>query len=280
MNRSLLAVLAWAFAAAACGAPAAMCVPNEVRSCTTDDSRAGTQRCNFSGTSFSTCLPNGSPTPDCANIECGPSRNLASVSCGSCGAGARCEAGSCVTARARDCVNRQCGPDGIGGTCGSCGAGRACSTEGQCVVIGCDPACSRGYTCVSGTCQLDLDSRWDLVAVSARVPESGSSGAWDPFGGLPDPYICYTVGSSPPSCSSYVADRTMVTWNFLVGTYSARTLMTSPQTYTIFDDDPGPDDVIALTTSSFTISEAMFAERGWSSSGYATTVFQLTPSTR
>jgi hypothetical protein len=281
MKRAMFAL--WVAAAAmvaACGGPPPACVPNESRTCTTTEGRAGTQQCNFAGTSYAACVPINGPTPDCSGIECGPSRNVATLTCGVCSSGFRCESGVCVTTSARNCTARECGPDGAGGTCGSCASGRICSSAGRCVVVGCDPACTRGYTCVSGSCQLDPDGRWDLVAVSATVPESGPDGAWDPLGGLPDPYICYTVGTTAPSCSTFVTDRTMATWNFLVGTYSARTLMTTAQTYTIYDDDVGPDDPIASTQTTFTLGATEFSAGGWSSRGFASTVFRLTPSTR
>lgn len=266
----------------ACAGPPPACVPNERRDCTTADGRAGTQQCNSSGTSFGSCVPLNTPLPDCSGIECGPSRDVATHSCGECSSGFRCESGTCVRGGTGmgQCAGRECGPDGSGGSCGSCAPGRICSSEGRCVVVGCDPGCSRGYTCVNGNCQLDPDGRWDLVAVSATVPERGPDGAWDPFGGLPDPYICYTVGTNPPSCSPYVLDSTRATWNYLVGTFSARTLMTVPQTFAVWDDDTGPDDLIVRTRDSFVLSEREFSNRGWTSEGFATVVFRLTPSTR
>jgi len=89
-------------------------------------------------------------------------------SCGRCDAGARCEAGSCVTCSAeeRGCADKTCGPDLCGGSCGTCAPGTSCvpvdvpgmceaCTCGACGVNGCDEVCGTcppGRSCADGVC--------------------------------------------------------------------------------------------------------------------------------
>ena len=73
----------------------------------------------------------GSCLPSCGSHECGP--DGCGGSCGSCGSGAVCSAGLCISGCQPSCDGRQCGDDGCGGQCGTCGAGESCQWTGQCV---------------------------------------------------------------------------------------------------------------------------------------------------
>ncbi len=59
---------------------------------------------------------------NCVNKECGD--DGCGGSCGSCADGAACSFGECGCTPA--CGGKQCGPDGCGGNCGTCEAGTTC----------------------------------------------------------------------------------------------------------------------------------------------------------
>ncbi|NOZ02212.1 MAG: hypothetical protein GXP54_10025, partial [Deltaproteobacteria bacterium] len=68
----------------------------------------------------------------CKDKQCGP--NGCGGTCGECYPGEVCIEGKCCLI---NCFDKQCGPDGCGGTCGECAPGEAC-VAGTCV---CVPAC-------------------------------------------------------------------------------------------------------------------------------------------
>lgn len=74
-------------------------------------------------------------TPECVGKQCGD--NGCGGSCGSCPAGFVCNIyGYCNCAP--QCTNKQCGSDGCGGSCGTCPTGSVCNWQGACV---CLPKC-------------------------------------------------------------------------------------------------------------------------------------------
>ncbi|MBW2990786.1 hypothetical protein KY348_03710 [Candidatus Woesearchaeota archaeon] len=80
---------------------------------------------------------NGGCIPDCVGKECGG--DGCGGSCGSCSGGETCQNGQCVSTCTPDCVGKECGGDGCGGSCGSCSGGETCQ-NGQCVST-CTPDC-------------------------------------------------------------------------------------------------------------------------------------------
>ena len=82
------------------------------------------------------CGSCGGCIPFCADKECGP--DGCGGSCGSCGFAQACSPeGLCIEPCKPDCVDRQCGDDGCGGYCGSCSEAKWCSEEtGQCLSYG------------------------------------------------------------------------------------------------------------------------------------------------
>ena len=48
-----------------------------------------------------------------------------------------------------DCLGKQCGDDGCGGSCGECPTGQACQDDGTC--LGCTPECA-GKACGDDGC--------------------------------------------------------------------------------------------------------------------------------
>lgn len=118
------------------------------------------QSCNGQGQ----CVP-GPCEPDngaaCSGKQCGPATNNCgeTVSCGTCLTGQSCDAlGRCCTP---NCFDRECGPDGCGGSSGACPlVGQVCD-RGRCVcpadksqVCGgaCRAPCAAGLVRDPGTC--------------------------------------------------------------------------------------------------------------------------------
>ncbi|MDF1563689.1 MAG: C2 domain-containing protein [Deltaproteobacteria bacterium] len=82
--------------------------------------------------------------------------------------------------------------------------GRCLETGGQ---VGCD---------ATGP---DPSSRWRVTVTNGTLPERDPNGsAWDAAGGLPDPYVCLTVGTSPRWCTSTKQDTLNPVWNESSGT--------------------------------------------------------------
>ncbi|MEZ4264938.1 MAG: Ig-like domain-containing protein [Myxococcota bacterium] len=75
----------------------------------------------------------GSCTPDCLGKDCGD--DGCGGSCGGCGAAETCSLdGLCECVP--QCSGLECGDDGCGGVCGVCEAGSSCDANGQCLVNG------------------------------------------------------------------------------------------------------------------------------------------------
>jgi chitinase len=78
---------------------------------------------------------------DCINKECGD--DGCGGSCGACKAGFTCNAQTGVCeACVPNCAGKACGDNGCGGSCGACGPSQTC-TAGRCVTM---------YACDNGTC--------------------------------------------------------------------------------------------------------------------------------
>ena len=88
-------------------------------------------------------------TPNCVDKECGS--DGCGGSCGSCTGGEICNTGTgqCVCVPA--CSGKECGSDGCSGSCGTCTGGETCNTgTGQCVAS-CTPSCI-GKECGADGC--------------------------------------------------------------------------------------------------------------------------------
>ncbi len=83
----------------------------------------------------------------CVDRECGP--DGCGGSCGTCPEPLVCQehAGSCIACMP-DCLGRECGPNGCGGSCGDCAEGLGCF-EGTC--LACVPECE-GRECGGDGC--------------------------------------------------------------------------------------------------------------------------------
>ena len=99
---------------------------------------AGACSCAPDCTAKGTCCadyPNtcGNCFANCGGRACGP--DGCGGSCGSCGSGAVCSAGVCISGCHPACAGRQCGDDGCGGSCGACASGSLCQWTGECVPV-------------------------------------------------------------------------------------------------------------------------------------------------
>jgi hypothetical protein len=75
----------------------------------------------------------GGCTPDCLGKDCGD--DGCGGSCGGCEPGSTCDPdGLCECVP--QCEDLECGSDGCGGSCGTCAPGSSCDAGGQCVVNG------------------------------------------------------------------------------------------------------------------------------------------------
>ena len=93
------------------------------------------------------------------------------------------------------------------------------------VAAGCHAApcggCADWESCdvAADTCVLNAGTRFELVADDGSVPGDN----WDPFFGLPDPYICADAGPGTEACSSIQSDDSTPKWNDTLATDSAAT---------------------------------------------------------
>ena len=83
------------------------------------------------------------PPDPCLHKECGGK-------CGSCGPGAECSDGKCVTVCRADCAGRECGDDGCEGSCGKCSSAAPKCENGRCETV-CRPDCD-GNECGDDGC--------------------------------------------------------------------------------------------------------------------------------
>jgi len=184
-----------------------------------------------------------------------------------------CDGETCVAAADINTVS--CGVDGA--TCTMCGDEEACD-GGVCVDIGCASTCAGccdGSTCIDpptaaacglggsacfgcgtrgtcsgeGRCEVDPETLWDVTVLDAVVPElNGEGGAWDPFGGLPDPYITGLADSGAAAVTGQSTPRgntLMPAWPeiFLTGV-RAGALLGGGLSVGMYDDDYDADDTI------------------------------------
>jgi hypothetical protein len=146
------------------------------------------------------------------------------------------------------CIDGSCKATCLSGCCTASGCqsgteASACGTNaGACV------ACGYGKACSNHACVLDTDSLWDVAITGADIPEKKLNGsAWDPFNGLPDPYVklfSNLAATSHAGQTAYVSDNLHPTYSEspLKG-ISAKELMNN-LSFEIWDDDVDYDDQV------------------------------------
>ncbi len=170
--------------AAQCGADGLACT-----SCDSGLCAAGVCVEACSPTTCAGCC-NGPTIDDC--VEVGGDQNATScgvdgMACEACPANSTCALGLCVdTSCNLDCPTGCC----EGATCLDGDSNAQCGTAGEACF-----SCGADQTCNAGVCNVDPNSIWNFVIVSADVPTTDSEGnAWDGQGGAPDVFIEVTLG--------------------------------------------------------------------------------------
>lgn len=164
----------------------------------------------LSGGTNTACGKGGVACVDCASL---------SAVCN--GATGKCEStGSCSPA---SCSSGCC----AGNTCMPGTAPTACGTGGALCV-----SCTQSYqSCTAGNCQVDPNSKWSLMAISANIIQGLTT--WDPlvpWGQEPDPYAGWSPTCSKWSvspCSNSLSDTFTPVWNQALGTFKASELKSS-----------------------------------------------------
>ncbi len=244
------------------GAIILKCTPQNCRGCCRDDlclAGGDKEACGKGGKSCETCPGSATCEAAACKVPCGPDN------CPGC-----CESGVCQTGT----TSAACGQGGR--PCSKCGVQLACTDRrcvdvsckatcaGCCAAFGCQAGtlatacgksgnacvdCGRGRTCSVGGCVLDEGALFDVEMVSAQLPATNKTGAaWDPFSGLPDPWVSgfSTLGSSSHSGSTdfYLVDTLFPVWSTVVLTgVPARELLSS-FSVEVWDDDYDFDDYV------------------------------------
>jgi len=183
-----------------CGTPPPTCTPANCSGCCS----GGT--CN-PGTTFGFCGKNGQQ-------------------CKACQSGEQCQNGACVV------PTPTCGP----GNCTGCCQGTTCKTGSStsaCGLAGAScKACAKYELCSSGSCSLDMYSKWSITLSYANLLTSKS---WD-MGGKPDPYVLVTLGSQTKT-TTIKKDTYYPTWNEYVFTATANAILTMKMKALVKDSD-------------------------------------------
>jgi hypothetical protein len=247
------------------------CVPDEVPACSPescsgccngDVCEAGTDwtACGSDGWECQVCLGSETCEAGFCVAPCGPD-NCA----GCCDAVGNCVAGdsdldcgwggsACVACGTTEaCSSGVCIDASCQATCAGCCSGQACLGGGAADACGelgeACVDCGPGRLCQNAVCEVDPTSRWDVVLVTGDVPIANpSNAAWDPFGGLPDPYVAWEAGGvlEPLSAADSTVKANTITpsWNEIVlSDVSARAIQ-EHFCFQVWDDDGIGDDEI------------------------------------
>jgi hypothetical protein len=136
------------------------------------------------GNGLGACLSGGCCFPNCFEKDCGP--DGCGGTCGMCACGQECILDTCAFTA---CAGMECGSDGCGGSCGACGCGEQC-LEGSCSFTACigkecgDDGC--GGEC--GTCGCQESCEDDICTFhGCDGKECGDDGCGDDCGMCPGP---------------------------------------------------------------------------------------------
>jgi hypothetical protein len=183
-------------------------------------------------------LPCDSSCAGCCDEE---GNCLDGVDADACGkAGSACESCGNDVCSNGTCVSAQCAA-----TCEGCCDGNMCRiglSEAACGAGGesCQ-TCSGGQSCIDAVCTVDPESMWDVVLVNAEVPPTNpDGGSWDPFGGLPDPYLEMNVGDVEGK-SSHQSNTITPSWGtgeVVIENIPAQLLFYGPVYMGMWDYDP------------------------------------------
>lgn len=186
------------------------------------------------------CEMDGECLPGESVDACGAGGDMCQV----CGDGQTCQAGVCQAPAG-------CGPDTCDGCCDgdvclSGSSGAACGSGGAaCTDCGARGVCAEE----TATCEVDPDSRWNLIANSAALPETtgGDGGTWDAAGGLPDGLVRSHLGDDTLGETGTDNDTLTPAWDEVFAT-DVRAADLPNVLVEILDNDIDADDVIGACT--------------------------------
>lgn len=186
--------------------------------------------CARGETTFCNCPGIGSGSQTCSRDRMG----WDACACKACMPG---EVKSCFTCGGGDIGSQTCTADGEGyGAC-ECpegGGGGGCADHF---------GCGDGEICVAGACDGMYGRPYRVMVLSATIAERAESGeTWDPFGGLPDPYVIVAVGEETAGTSASVQDNREPTWNFSA---EVTLFQSDPLRFFVYDEDYGEDDFVS-----------------------------------
>lgn len=266
------------------GPTAALCTAANCDGCCRNDvcEKGDTvEGCGVGAVACATCSGAQSCTAGACREPCGPDNcpgccsadgvcldGTADATCGQAGeACAKCsdKGSSYRCSDQQQCVDTSCAATCLTGCCDTTGcrpgtAASGCGNGGKaCVNCGAGNACNP----TSRTCFLDPDSTWDVVIVSASLPDTNmSGGSWDSFSGLPDPYVIVYSGGSTAQ-TPVLNDTTSPTWNATTLKGIKASQLKSSFSFNVWDSDYGfgvdPDDSMGGCT--IAIGDADFGNK-------------------
>ncbi len=185
---------------------------------------------------------------ECVGGDSGEACGSSGESCVSCGSNETCREGDCVEQSADDCA----------ADCDGCCSGNECVPQGELGDARCGSggescvSCDEGLTCnASGSCTVEDDAEWDVVAVGADIDEETVEG--DQATG-PDPFAEVTIGDTTEQ-TSVIHDEYEPHWNETTVTgVTAEEI--EGMSYILWDEDSTPwigdDKIVADCEPNFT----------------------------
>lgn len=195
----------------------------------------GSLKCSDDGSTVMICENNDWSEHETCSISCNSEKNK----CMECSSGDKCSGDMLLTCSdgewtfketcslgcsndkcnvcTPNCLNKQCGLDGCGGTCGSCDGGYDCTATSQCVKNNsCSEHndCSGDDICYKNFCQSPWNKKWEITFKDAKVSEKDKNNeSWDALGGLPDLFSIVFVNDNQCYRTTTKQDSTTAVWN-------------------------------------------------------------------
>jgi len=189
---------------------------------------------------------------ECKNGDTSRHCGTGGETCQRCASDEKCEGGTCIEKSCSETCQGCCD----GSSCLTGSRDDACGSGGESC-----KQCGDGYECdFTDSCDLDRNSRWDVIAISGDVPTSDQNSVfYDHRGNPPDPYIEVEVEGFTETTSGKSdtdKDDTTPFWYDTTAkdVRAADLKRTDKTTFTIKDEDPwyaGGDDKIASCAGNF-----------------------------
>lgn len=205
--------------------------------------------CGTEGETCVECLEGESCNTEGACVNCSGCRNAdgecvdgtsdqacgtGGASCKVCSDGETCTDGTCTAEGEMTCAE-SCSGCCVDGECKPGDSDDACGVNGEeCT------SCSSVSVCESGSCSLDPNSSWKIVAVSATIVESSVD---VDSGSAPDPYLEVSVAGNSAKTSAK-EDTHTPKWNEVTIDGASAADIKSDTSYVLYDSDFVDDDEI------------------------------------